>query len=89
MFLEFCEDFVKPFDVLMKGVRKHNDVVQVHKQYLENVIIEAGLRKPLKCRRAIGQTHGHPVVLKDSKWNCKGSLVSVLLVHSKLIESVC
>ena len=87
MFSESCEDSVKSLDVLVKSIRIHIDVVQIHKQFLKYVAIQEGLHKPLKGSRTIGQTHRHPVVLKDSKWCCKGGLGSVLLVHSNLIES--
>lgn len=83
MFLESCENF------LITGFGLHNDVVKIHEQYLKYVVIQAGLHKPLEGRRAVGQSCGHPVVLGDSKLCFEGSLVSVLFIHGKLIESVC
>ena len=51
--------------MLIKGIGIHNDVIQVHKQYLKDVIVQTGLHKPLKGRGTVGQTHRHSVVLEE------------------------
>ena len=84
MFSESCKNSVKSLNVLFKGIGLHNDIIQVHEQYLKYVVIQTGLHKPLKGRRTIGQSH--PVVLEDSKQCCEGSLVSVFIIHGNLIK---
>ena len=89
MFSESCKNSVKSLNVLFKGVGIHNDVIQLHEQYLKYVVIQTGLHKPLEGRRTIGQSHGHSVILEDSKRCCEGSLVSVFIIHGNLIKSTC
>ena len=89
MFSESCKDSVKSLYVLIKGIGIHDDVIQVHKQYLKDVVVQTGLHKPLKGRGTVGQTHRHSAVLEDSERRREGSLVPVFVVHGNLVETTC
>lgn len=73
---EACEDLVKFLNVLIESIRVNNDVILVHEQYLKCVIVQTSLPKPLVGRGAIGHSHGHSVVLKNSEWCWSSSSIA-------------